>query len=241
MGSPEELALLERDLEATRGRLARDLDRLRSPETIANFKETLVAQATDAKDHLVGKAQEKLSAGIEDVWAEVKARAAANPAAALAIGAGIAWRIMQRPPIASTLVGVGLVSLLRTDPGKPAFGADLVARSVDHLGAAKQKASEWVSANQEGGLSDVANTMRTATRDVIQSTREVAGDAAERSASALKAVSDRSQQMFREGTRTVVDQASALSNPGEERDRALLGVAALAMAAAVAFAVQRRD
>jgi hypothetical protein len=67
MSASEDLNLLERDIEATRERLARDLDRLGSSETIASFKEVLFAQATEAKDHLVGQAQEKLSAGIEDM------------------------------------------------------------------------------------------------------------------------------------------------------------------------------
>jgi hypothetical protein len=40
-------------------------------------------------------------------WDDVKARAAANPAAVIAIGAGLAWRLLQRSPIASALIGVG--------------------------------------------------------------------------------------------------------------------------------------
>jgi hypothetical protein len=48
------------------------------------------------------KAQKKLSAGVQDMWAEMKTRAASNPAATMAIGAGLAWRIVRRPLIAST-------------------------------------------------------------------------------------------------------------------------------------------
>jgi hypothetical protein len=232
MSASENLSLLERDIEATRERLARDLDRLRSTETIASFKENLLAQATEAKDHVVGQAQEKLSAGIGDMWAEMKARAGANPAATVAIGAGLAWRMVQRPPIASVLVGIGLVSLLRTDSRKPLFGADLVARSMDQLGAAKQKATEW--ATQEGGLRDTADTVGAMAHDVIQSTLEAAKDD----------LGERVQQVLalvREGARTVVDHVSTLSAPSEERDTYLLGAAALALAAAVGIAAQRRD
>jgi hypothetical protein len=242
MGASENLSLLERDVEATRERLARDLDRLHSTETIASFKEDLIAQATEAKDHLVGKAREKLSAGIEDMWAEMKARAAANPAAIVAIGAGIAWRVLQRPPIASALVGIGLISLLRTDSRRPTIGADLIARSIDQLGAAKQKATEW--ATQDGGLRDATDTAGAVARDAIQSTADAAEDIAGKSASAIKALGERAQQalpLVRGGAQNVVDQVSTLSAPSEERDRYLLGAAALALAAAVGIAAQGKD
>jgi hypothetical protein len=51
------LDLLERDLQETRERLARDLDRLRSTETISGFKADLLAQVSETKDELVGKAK----------------------------------------------------------------------------------------------------------------------------------------------------------------------------------------
>src|ERR1700733_8486372 len=129
MATAPDLNVLEHDLQETRARLARDLDRLRSTETISDFKADLLAQASQTKDELVGKAKDSVSAGVRDLWSEMKARAAANPAAALALSAGLAWRLIQRPPIASALVGVGLLSLWRTDPRHPAPGADLAARS----------------------------------------------------------------------------------------------------------------
>ena len=48
------------------------------------------------------------------VWEKLKARAAANPAAMLAIAAGLGWRLMNRPPITSALIGLGLFSLWQT-------------------------------------------------------------------------------------------------------------------------------
>ena len=104
MTTTPDLDQLERDLQETREKLARDLDRLRSTETISGFKADLLAQVSETKDDLVGKAKASVTAGVQDVWDEVKARAAANPAAALALSAGLAWRLMQRPPIASALV-----------------------------------------------------------------------------------------------------------------------------------------
>jgi hypothetical protein len=66
------------------------------------------------------------------LWDDVKARAAANPAALIAIGAGLAWRLMQRPPIASALIGVGLYSLWKTEAKRDC------RRNTARLFAAKQ-------------------------------------------------------------------------------------------------------
>jgi hypothetical protein len=63
MRASPDLNLLERDLQETRDRLARDLDRLRSTETISGFKADLLAQASETKDQLVGKAKESVTGG----------------------------------------------------------------------------------------------------------------------------------------------------------------------------------
>lgn len=74
----------ERDVEQSRARLTQDLAVLCSPETFASFTDDLKQEAFETKDAL---------------WEDVKARAAANPAAVIAIGAGLAWRLLQRPPM----------------------------------------------------------------------------------------------------------------------------------------------
>jgi hypothetical protein len=43
------------------------------------------------------------------VLADLKARAAANPLALAAVAAGVGWRLFHRPPIATALVGLGLL------------------------------------------------------------------------------------------------------------------------------------
>ena len=96
-----ELANLEREVEMARARLAGNLFTLRSANTYSQFKE-------DVKD----EARSTLEKMVENL----KARAAANPAAALAIGAGLTWRLLQRPPITAALIGAGVISLLRTTP-----------------------------------------------------------------------------------------------------------------------------
>ena len=54
MSGPD-LQSLERDVELARDRLAHDLFRLRSPETISEFKDTLWAEARETKDELIEK------------------------------------------------------------------------------------------------------------------------------------------------------------------------------------------
>src|SRR5256885_12041610 len=104
--SEAELNALEREVELTRAKFTNDLARLRSPHVLAEFKDDLWAYARDTKN---------------GVMADLKARAVANPGAVAALAAGGAWRLFYRPPIATFLVGRGLVGLLRQWP----FQADL--------------------------------------------------------------------------------------------------------------------
>ncbi len=105
---------LERDVAHARGRFADDLARLRSPDNLARFKDDLWAEARETRDDLVDKAKEAAQDGAQRMLAQLKERAAANPLATAAIGAGLAWRLIHRPPIATLLIGAGLFGLLRT-------------------------------------------------------------------------------------------------------------------------------
>jgi hypothetical protein len=236
MTTAPDLNLLEHDLQETRARLARDLDRLRSTETISGFKADLLAQASQTKDELVGKAKDSVSASVRDLWSEMKARAAANPAAALALG--LAWRQMQRPPIASALVGIGLLSLWRTDPRHPAPGANLAARSAEFLETAKGKAEDASAA-----LHERAGQVRSAAGEWMDSTAEAVGNAVQASQETIETVRQRAQEMLpvaADGARAVMSRIGELSPSAKERDQILLGAAALALAAAVGVATQRR-
>jgi hypothetical protein len=238
MTTTPDLDQLERDLQETRERLARDLDRLRSTETISGFKADLLAQVSETKDDLVGKAKASVTAGAQDLWDEVKARAAANPAAALALGAGLAWRLLQRPPIASALVGLGLINLWRTNPQNPAPGADLAARSAELFKTARAKA-EVAGADLHARTEQI----RSAASEFMESTAEVAGDALESSQNAIKTIRRRGEEMIpiaADSARAAMDRMVELSPSVKERDQILLGAAALALAAAVGVAAQRR-
>jgi hypothetical protein len=237
MTSPD-FNLLERDLQETRERLARDLDRLRSTETISGFKADLLAQASETKDQLVGKAKDTVNAATRDLSREIKARAAANPAAALALGAGLAWRLLHRPPIASALVGIGLISLWRTDPRHPVPGADLAARSAEFFEAAKAKAED-----AGADLHARAGQIRSAAHEFMERAAEVVGNTAQGSQHAIETIRQRGQETLpvaADRARAAMDRVVELSPSVRERDQILLGAAALAIAAAVGIAAQRR-
>jgi hypothetical protein len=238
MTASADLNQLERDIEETRARLARDLDRLRSTETISAFKADLSAQASETKDRLLDKAKESASHRTQALWHEIKARAAANPAAALALGAGLAWRLLRRPPVASALVGVGLISLWRTDPRHPASGADLVARSAEFFEAAKGKADDATAAVHER-----TRQVRSAATELMESATEAVGNVVQSSQETVETMRQRGQEMLpvaADRVRAVMGRVGEFSSTDKERDQILLGAAALALAAAVGIAAQRR-
>ena len=257
---------LEREVEASRTKLASDLSTLRSPATAAEFTETLKQEAFDAKDALLDKAKAKAQSSIESLIEDVKARAAANPAAALAIGAGIAWRLIRHPPIATALVGAGLISLFRTPPARPNGQT-----SADYLSHAKTRLREQASA-----AADVAQEQAAAlTETVAEKVTETAGRMKERAQdltaqarlAATNIARDTRQQasaMFNETTdaleqagqttRSAASSAVSRANAAmeqrwqpiqaavsnaEARDKLLLAAAGLAVFAALGIASRR--
>jgi hypothetical protein len=138
--SEPDLRELENEVAAARARLAHDLSVLRSPRTFASFKEDLTHEAVSMKDALVGKARTEATSRVSELVDDIKARAAANPAAVLAIGAGIAWRLLRHPPITTALIGAGLISLLRTSPGPHTHQSDAA-----YLERAKRRLNEQAS------------------------------------------------------------------------------------------------
>jgi hypothetical protein len=232
--SQADLNALEREVELTRARFADDLARLRSPRNLAAFKEDLWAEARETRD---------------GVLADLKARAAANPAAVVALGAGVAWRLFHRPPIATVLVGLGLVGLLRTSPSQansqtrmdpyadPHNWGDggLASHAGAFADAAKQKVQDWGAQASE------------AAREATTQIAEKAASMADNAAGALHDARDTLQ----ESVTGVADNAASVTNRAsstlraaipnrDDRDTYLLGAAALAVATAVGIAIQRR-
>ena len=138
---------------------------------LPSSQKTLKQEALDDKDALLDKAKAKAQSSIESLIEDVKARAAANPAAALAIGAGIAWRLVRHPPIATALVGAGLISLFRTPPARPNGQAP-----ADYLAHAKTRLREQASAAADVAQEKAAVLSET----VAEKVTETAGRMKER-------------------------------------------------------------
>ena len=242
--SEAELNVLERDVEQARARFAGDLARLRSPATLSNFQDDLWVRASETKDDLVEKAKEAATDGVQRLVSDLKEKAAANPAAALAIGAGLAWRLVHRPPIASLLVGIGLFSLWRTTPSE---GEGLVPRAADLAGQVKETLQEW-SADATENLTQIADKASAAAEEAYASARDTMSEvkthvtvAAEQTAGSVQeTMTHIRDQASAAGAKTSA-AVRAITPNAEARDNLLLGAAALAVAAAVGIAYQRRS
>jgi hypothetical protein len=259
-----ELDVLEREVEAARGRLRVDLARLRSPDTFARLKEDVTEHVTDATQDTAHR-----------VLADIKARTVANPVAALAIGAGLAWRFAHRPPIASLLVGVGLFSLLKTNPQERYAGADFVARTAEFAGAVKETVDDKIDELSHSELAaraaELSGTVKEKVGQWSSQTSEFAGavketvdgkidefshsDLAARAADLSGTVKEKvgrwgsqTSGFASEAAAQVSGTASSLAQSGskiaaaavhEDRDTYLLGAAAVALAAAIGISYQR--
>jgi ElaB/YqjD/DUF883 family membrane-anchored ribosome-binding protein len=199
-----QLEALEREVEGARRRVTDDLARLRAPETIAEFKRDLLGRVQETKDDLVRKANDAVSSRAQRLITDVKARVAANPVATVAIGAGLAWRLVRHPPIASLLVGAGMASLLRTDASQNG-SAHPVSRASEFAETISDKMHAWQADAREATeqrLSQLANSASS----LANQAKDLARDA----------ISE------------------------DQRDKYLLGFAALAVGAATVISYQRR-
>jgi hypothetical protein len=261
---------LERDVESARGKLAGDLAILRAPATYEAFTSELKSEAADIKDTLIDKARSSVQSTFENLIDDVKARAAANPAAALAIGAGIAWRMLQRPPIATALVGAGLYSLFKTSPVQSHsseeflaqararlseqatdFAATVKDKAVEMGEAAAEKASELasdaverVSAAGETAQSKVAE-IASSVKDSAQQWTSAAqmDNAANAAVDMRRSTMDAAQRTYTRIGATAEDWARPVQKAIDDpqaRDNILLGAAGVAVIAALGFAYQRR-
>lgn len=244
----------EREVEQARTKLAGDLAILRSPETLSAFTNDLQQEAKSA-------AQSTVNGLFEDL----KAKAAANPAAALAIGAGVAWRLIHNPPIASVLVGVGLFSLWRTNARRPPSGVqpdyfkqgkqrlkeqggELLSKATEVAGdmlvstkaadltdAAKDKAAQW--SNHVGeAVGEVGSRVQADVDRVTGAVRRAKHDLRDQLHSASTNAYSKADDLFHYA-------ASAGKNAlddEETRNKLLLGVAGIAVAAALGIACQKR-
>jgi hypothetical protein len=258
---------LEHEVETARAKLAGDLSVIRSPTTAAEFTEALKQEALDAKDAVLNKAKNSIQTSMESLIEDIKARAAANPAAALAIGAGIAWRLVRHPPIATALIGAGLFSLFRTSPARlngqaPADylayaknrlaeqGADVADAVKEEALALGKVGSETITAT----LGEVKDRVQDLTAQAASATSQVAAEATEQAKAVWRETAEAlelSGQSARSTASTAMSRAGnavddwmarrTAENATEFRDMVLLGAAGLAVAIALRIAWQRRS
>jgi hypothetical protein len=237
-------------VEQSRAKLTRDLAVLCSSETLAAFTDDLKKEAVDTKDIL---------------WEKIKARAASNPAAVIAIGTGLAWRFVQRPPIASALIGIGLFSLWKTTP-RTAY--DATGRRLDYVQQSKESLKEQAeqalaaAANiadkaQEAATAKGTEVWETA-KGKIQEWQEGAGRVAGNTVSNLKSSGESvldtvkssgddllenmrtNESHLREQMEDLAANVAQKVRDDDTRNNLLLGIAGAAIAAALGIACQKR-
>ena len=233
------LKIQERAVESARAQLTEDLAVLCSARTFAGFTDDLKQQALDTKDA---------------VWEKLKARAAANPAAMMAIAAGLGWRLFTRPPIASALIGLGLFSLWRTS-GVPIdkrssflqqSAQSLKTQGEDLATAAGGMAAD-LAAQAKGTVSAKGTEAWEAAKAKVQEWNEQTSARLDEARSKVKTAGDsvvdglrRQQHDLRDEIADMTAEAKESLRDEDTRNTVLVGIAGVAIAAALGIACQKR-
>ena len=211
-----DLPTLERKVERARAKLAQDLATLRSPEPFRHFTAGLKSEAQSSFQRFLD---------------DIKSRAAANPTAALAIGAGVAWRLVTHPPIATALVGAGLFSLWRTPP--------VPVQDNDYLGEVQHRFGEQVT---EAAVA-TGQTISDYAERVTEGIRDLAGAAVTGAADSFDRAGETAKGLYATGEAAVKSATGEIRQHIQRedfRDQLLLGVAGLAVMAALKIVYQGR-
>ncbi len=260
--SEKSLRSHEQDAEIARVKLAGSLATLRSPATFSAFKNDLKKEALDTKDVLVDQAKSAAQSKVNELVEDLKAKAAANPAAVIAIGAGLAWRAIHKPPIAPALIGLGIFSLWRTNasrpPGRyqPDYLEEGKKRLKEQAGEAVSKVKEMAERGQAMVSAQAAELTEAAgdkTRQWSHDIRDAVGDmksslgadaSLEADAPSIAPHDDLIRAIEQDTTgkrfNSAVSPPQGALSDQESRDRLLLGVAGLAVATALGIACQKR-
>ena len=220
----DNLHTLELEVEEARAKLAEGLALLRSPQTYRRFGADLTSEAQAVSQRILDA---------------LKARAAANPSAALAIGAGIGWRLFKHPPIATALIGVGLLSLWRTK-AMPIADQDYLATAQRRLGEQVSEAADTVKDYAVDAAVAGREKVGAYAQSAVETAEEFASSAAERAADTLEGAREAAADVSNRAV-TAVQRATAQAiTDNGVRDQVLLGVAGAAVVAALGLAYQRR-
>jgi hypothetical protein len=229
----------EHEVERSRAKLTQDLATLCSPQTFAAFTDDLKQQAFATRDAF---------------WEKIKTRAASNPAAVVAIGVGLAWRLLQRPPIASALIGLGVFSLWKTQP-RTAYDAS--GRRLDYMQQSKEVLKEQAG-QAFSAAADIAGKAQEAAaakgsevwegaKEKMREVQGVVGGSVADTTSKLKSSGEAllndiraKQQDVRNEIQEVAAAAMDKVRDDDIRNALLLGVAGVAIAVALGIACQKR-
>jgi hypothetical protein len=235
---------LEADVEAARAKFAADMAVARSGETRSQFFTDAQQDLRHLKDTVMANAAGSAKSKAADLVETIKAKAAQNPAAVLAIAAGVGWRIYKSPPIASTLVGLGLYSLLKSD----------AVPTQNPLETAKRRAKEQIEFAAEAarsGAASVTNSVvetvdemtqpaREATGEVLSLARRQLHDAQDAIADTAKRAKANLSASFDDNRLGGAGQHTRADN-SRLQDTALLAFAGIAVAASLGLAWQKRS
>jgi len=247
----------EGDVEMARAKLKASLAELRSPETISAFTDDLKKEAFDAKDALLGQAKSAAQSKVTELVDELKAKAAANPAGVLAVGAGLAWHFLRPPPIASALVGLGIFSLWQTNAPRTTgqYQPDYLEigkrRLKEQANEALSKAKDMAHQGQDTMSAKAAELTRAASGRVEEWTGQIReavgelGSSLKTDAPSITPSGDEDvtlgQKVPGAGAGKLFDWGgSAPMDDEQSRNNVLLGVAGVAVAAALGIACQKR-
>ena len=201
----------ERDVEAARARLAGDLQVLRRPETVESFSRAIKIELMTAKDAAIESAKTSAFGAVSDAVDKLKSKAAANPAALLAIGAGLAWHFVRNPPVVTALVGAGLFSLLKTSaPAVPP--ENFIAHSRERLKEQVGEFTEMAKATAQSASDVVSQKVSEVTRTGVQA----ATDMAESVAGQVTQMTGQVTDQVRERTQQVTQQVTGAASRGVE-------------------------
>jgi len=189
-----------------------------------------MSRAVRTKDDLIHQTTSAASTRVQQFLADIKSRAAANPAAVLAIVAGLAWRLARHPPISSIFVGLRIAGLLKADP--TSGPSPVTVRATELANSASDLAGKVVEEAQQRSIQ--ARRSATETLEQFYATASVGTSQARE---AGRAALSKTASVANDMSSTVV----RVARDTDTRDNYLLGAAALAIGAVAVIGYRRRE
>src|SRR4029453_6013649 len=148
----------------------------------------------------------------------------------LRVGGGIGGRLFKQPPIASALIGVGLLSLWRTKP-MPLADQNYLATAQRRLGEQVTEAADTVKDYAVDAAVAGREKVGAYAQSAVETAEEFSASATERAADMLEGAREAAGDVPKKGA-TAVQRATAkaITHNGV-RDQVLLGVAGAAVVA----------